>query len=79
MTNSVHPIIERVRKAAELREERIKERIKELEKSVKSCDAKSLKQAYILGEERTSMEDARKISMLIAQFELDCGCTMKPI
>jgi len=79
MPNSTHPIIERARIAEELRKERIEDRIKELDRSVKSCSSKAIKQAYILGEEKTTIEDARRISMLIAQFELDCGCVMKSI
>ena len=78
MTNSTHSIIERARKSEELRLQRIEDRIRELEKAVKSCSPKVLSHAYILGEENTSIDDAKKISMLIAQFELDCGCSIKP-
>lgn len=70
----VYPIIERVRKAEEERKGRIEKRLQELESSVKSCDAKAISHAYFLGEEKTTMQDAEKISRLIAQFELDCGC-----
>ena len=76
--NSVHPLIERARKSEELRIKRIEDRIKEFEKAVKSCSPRALGHVYILGEENTTIEDARKISMLIAQFELDCGCSIKP-
>jgi len=77
MTNSTHPIIERARKSEELRLQRIEDRIRELEKAINSCNSKALSHAYILGEEKTTIEDARKISMLIAQFELDCGCSIR--
>ena len=75
MTNSIPPV---QRAIEELRRQRIEDRIRKLEKDVKSCDPRSLGHVYILGEENTTMEDARKISILIAQFELDCECLLKP-
>lgn len=57
--------------------QRIENRIQELEKSVTLCDSKSISRAYILGEEKTTLKDAERITRLIAQFELDCGCFIK--
>lgn len=72
----MHPVVERARILEEQRKERIQQHIKDLESSIKSCSSKSPAQAYILGEEETTMEDAKRISVLIAKFELDCGCSI---
>jgi len=57
------------------RKERIAGRIKELESSAKDCNYKSIRQAYLLGEEDTTEEDVKKIGKLIAEFELFCKCS----
>ncbi len=66
-------------KTEEIKQERIKIHINELESFVRSCDNKVLKHAYLLGEEKVSFKDAGRIARLIAEFELDCKCASKPI
>lgn len=77
MPGTIHRITEK--KSEEKRLARIEERIKELGKSVKSCNSQVVRQAYILGVESTSMKDATRIGRLIAKFELDCECLKKHI
>ena len=79
MSNSVYTFVERSRKAEEIRKEKIESKIKELEISVKSCNARAISQAFLLGESKTDFEEAKRIAMLIAQFEVDCGCLIKPL
>lgn len=76
--NDINPVIERSRRSEELIKQRVEQRIKDLENYVNNCNYRSLRTAYLLGEESKSMGQTEKIAKLVAQFELDCGCYIKP-